>query len=266
MKNCSQTRRGGGGFTLMELLVVMAIIMILCALGVAAVNNSRRGAERAQSLSNLRQLGTGALAYAADNGGRLLPHAVFDPQISANREWCFAYGFNDARDAFKNGILGPYLSDAQKVLDDPTFDYEGKPEDMENGYMTRPTTFGYGYNGFYLSQKVDYNAGHWEGYPLVSVELPAETVMFATSAKAVNGELVPYENIWGRHRMSERVIRAVDGKNAYVCWVNGSVSSEPLKQAVKHKNGVLGHIEGVAGNGAPVNLFDRYDGDKGDKN
>ncbi len=55
----------------MELLVVIAIICILAALLMPAVGTVRRATNDTKCISNLRQLGTGIMAYAADHDGIL---------------------------------------------------------------------------------------------------------------------------------------------------------------------------------------------------
>lgn len=56
-------------FTLIELLVVVTIIGILAALVFPAVGSSQLAAKRTVSLSNMRQLGVGLLAYCGDHDG-----------------------------------------------------------------------------------------------------------------------------------------------------------------------------------------------------
>jgi prepilin-type processing-associated H-X9-DG protein/prepilin-type N-terminal cleavage/methylation domain-containing protein len=59
-------------FTLIELLTVIAIIGILAAIIIPTVGKVRESARKAQSLSNLRQIGQAVIMYAQDNKDRLI--------------------------------------------------------------------------------------------------------------------------------------------------------------------------------------------------
>lgn len=61
------------GFTLIELLIVVAIIGILAVIAVPAIGGALEKSAMGNDLNNLRQIGQGLAAFAADNNGRW-PH------------------------------------------------------------------------------------------------------------------------------------------------------------------------------------------------
>lgn len=69
--------KGEEGFTLVELLVVIAVIALLMAILLPALGRAREQAKRVMCLSNLRQLTIAWMAYADNNNGKLVngaPH------------------------------------------------------------------------------------------------------------------------------------------------------------------------------------------------
>src|SRR5690242_677133 len=61
-------------FTLLELLVVVAIFSILSALLMPALDRAKKQSKKVQDMNNLRQLGLALHTYAADNEG--FPHGT----------------------------------------------------------------------------------------------------------------------------------------------------------------------------------------------
>lgn len=59
------------GFTLLELLTVVAIIAVLCSILIPALHGVRFSAQQASCASNMRQIGSALLLYAAANDNKL---------------------------------------------------------------------------------------------------------------------------------------------------------------------------------------------------
>lgn len=99
------------GFTLVELMAVIAIIVTLIAMLIPALGAARELARRTACTSNVRQLTQAYLSYAADHDRELITNNRLGDWVMAGADV----------DAIKAGTLYPYAKDARiyRCPDDP---------------------------------------------------------------------------------------------------------------------------------------------------
>jgi len=160
-----------GGFTLVELLVVIGIISVLIAILLPALNIARANAITLQCLSNLRQMVVAADEYADVNGGSypIALYSTFQTPISISYEWDFTTttNINTGVVTVTPGLLWQGQAN-MAVQQCPAFD-------GASNSASDPFT-GYNYNISYI--------GHGQGEFVVApakvnqVRYPAQCAMF----------------------------------------------------------------------------------------
>lgn len=181
-KTCAARR---DAFSLVELLIVVAIIAVLLSILLPALQGARRQAQAAVCGSNLRQLALANLGYAGEQGGRLCPGASNIATTNLHR-W---HGVRDKVSAPFDGARGPlapYLGADAGIRRCPGFTR------FERGAAAfEQSCGGYGYNLAYLGRvlrpknRTSFSVvSDLTGVLLEQVRTPAQTLAFADTALA----------------------------------------------------------------------------------
>lgn len=156
-------------FTLVEVLVVIAILLILAAILFPVFSRSRQNSRRAQCASNLKQLGLAWQMYADDCDGQAMPAS--NTVGTNDQRWVGTLGSSGFQSG--TGLLHPWLK-TTSVLSCPSWQ---RPKYATPSFAD---VQGYGYNSSVF-------LGQTDQYPtrttaLASIRKPAEMVLFADSA------------------------------------------------------------------------------------
>jgi prepilin-type N-terminal cleavage/methylation domain-containing protein/prepilin-type processing-associated H-X9-DG protein len=86
-------RRRHGGFTLVELLVTIAIVIVLAALAFLGLRRAKKSAELAVTVNRIRSLAHANSLYATDHNGKYVPIYSFDEESRASVQWHYNQTF-----------------------------------------------------------------------------------------------------------------------------------------------------------------------------
>ncbi|MBU3666602.1 MAG: prepilin-type N-terminal cleavage/methylation domain-containing protein [Chthoniobacterales bacterium] len=213
------------GFTLVELLVVMAIIAVLAAVAIAASGSAVAKSAAAECATNLRSLGAGLQLYCADHGGSF-PRSYHSAGASREPGWAAS--------------IAPYLGtpEATATEDWKTLfnSFFRCPADKNSD----PRVYSYGLNVFF---ELDPDGDDYVGAPAswrrtVAIPNPSRTIMLAEVASASGGMTADHFmcHQWSSVNAAKNAVahERHSGKSNFL-FVDGHVETLPIADTFTSK-------------------------------
>lgn len=252
------------GFTLVELLVVVAVISLLLGVLLPALGGARQSARTASCLSNQRQMVIGWMMYAGAHGDRAMPLA----QEIAGGGGAIRYWWGEVQPGpaglevhHERGFLTPYLDAAHsergvyECAAQPWGTY--RPQPMGSPAPGVPTST-YGYNGYYLCPPMtpgwSASIAHRPWRRLADVLLPSEVFVFGDAllpagSRPMNSALLDppllYSGgVWTTNESPTTAFRhPVGGRSAVAARADGSARGVRVEGAwLKHPEIAVGSV------------------------
>ncbi|MGB0714874.1 MAG: type II secretion system protein [Phycisphaerae bacterium] len=191
---CTGSRKHRG-FTLIEMIVVMAIIALLVAIVVPSLSKARVQAQSTECLAHLRELARGWQMYTDENDGVFVPHRMPRKEGLSASESLYDVGNGEKERPRWPGVLSSQIGIPAFDQPDPMNnrqDYDGKvyacptePKWVDERNM------GYGYNYQFLgnSRPGKSSSSRPTYFPVFqsAIKSPSGTVVFADSMGTAAG-------------------------------------------------------------------------------
>ncbi len=203
-------RRRNGAFTLVELLVVVAVILMLMALLMPAINKARDEARSVGCMSNLRSLMAGVILYARDHQGSLpspnWANAGSPGDMAHELGWLYASNKMAFLSDLQYGTIWPYVGTdrAYRCPADPLYGQRSLimywPYDarMISSFMMNGSILGYGGKGYDIKKQMwnTYHLSEFKGDDILLWEAEETTKI---QGWWWDGSNYPHEGLSWRH-------------------------------------------------------------------
>jgi prepilin-type N-terminal cleavage/methylation domain-containing protein/prepilin-type processing-associated H-X9-DG protein len=220
----TRVKRSMSGFTLVELLVVIAIIALLAALLMPSLRSAREAARRAACASNLRQIGIATLLYVADHDEKYPTKPPGAPKASY---WYFG-GAAGTVVAVTNRAINPYMggTSAGELASAEVFRCPSDTGSLAGTWPQDrlPTFYDWTGSSYFYNSGANGNSFNLglDGKPMASILSPSEVVLCSdwsfNSYFAANQLGIPFEiSYWhNKNELGWGNVCFVDGHVAYL--------------------------------------------------